>query len=214
MVLGILQPSAGEIHLSGKRLSHKRTNEQRRIMQLVQQNPMSALNPKRSIGASVRLGLDTFSIGQKSARWHMVEDALQSVGLEAEMRHRSPAALSGGERQRVGIARALVCNPRLLVLDEPTSALDVLVQARVLRLLNNLRIQRGLTYLFITHDLAVVRNISDRVAVFHAGQLEELSTTAELFSEPRSAYTRKLISAVPVVDDLEMALRDKLAEIR
>lgn len=211
MIMGILEPSAGDIYFGDNLLSGKRTPEQRRLIQLVQQNPMSSLNPKRSIGASVRLGLDTFAIGQPSNRWTMVEAALQAVGLDSHMRHRAPGALSGGERQRVSIARALACNPQLLVLDEPTSALDVLVQARVLKLLNELRVERGLTYLFITHDLAVVRNIADRVAVCQAGKLVEMSTTVEIFTEPQTAYTRKLISAVPVVDDSELALRNKLA---
>ncbi len=213
MILGILQSSKGHIHFNNQPLSSKRTAEQRRAIQLVQQNPMSALNPKRSVGASVRLGLDTYQIGQKSERWQLVEDALEAVGLDPNLRKRAPAALSGGQRQRVGIARALACTPRLLVLDEPTSALDVLVQARVLRLLNTLREQHNLTYIFITHDLAVVRNVADRVAVFQSGQLLELATTSDIFSKPQSTYTRQLIGAVPVVDAAELALRNKLAKI-
>ncbi len=212
MILGILQPTEGSIHFDQQALAKNRTSAQRRAIQLVQQNPLSSLNPKRSIGASVRLGLDTYKIGNKSDRWTAVEDALEAVGLDRDMRRRPPAALSGGQRQRVGIARALACNPRLLVLDEPTSALDVLVQARVLRLLNTLREQRGLTYIFITHDLAVVRNVADRVAVFQSGQLQELGRTSDIFSRPQSMYTRQLIGAVPVVDAAELSLRNKLAE--
>ena len=178
----------------------------------MQQNPLSSLNPKRSIGASVRLGLDTYGIGEKAKRWDAVEQALEAVGLPADMRKRAPASLSGGQRQRVGIARALACDPRLVVLDEPTSALDVLVQARVLRLLNDLRTARGLTYVFITHDLAVVRNVADRVAVFQSGKLVELGETAQIFTAPQADYTRQLIGAVPVVDDAELKLRNALAE--
>jgi len=173
---------------------------------------LSSLNPKRTIGASIRLGLDTYQIGVKSNRWNAVEAALEAVGLDPELRRRMPATLSGGQRQRVSIARALACNPRLLVLDEPTSALDVLVQARILRLMNTLRKDRELTYLFITHDLAVVRNVADRVAVFKSGKLVELNTTENIFSKPQSNYTRQLIGSVPVVDDDEMVLRNKLAE--
>ena len=210
MILGILAPSTGQMVFDGAPLSIRRSPAERRAIQLVQQNPLSALNPKRSVGASVRLGLDTYGIGTRAERWTRVEHALQAVGLPPEMRHRAPSALSGGQRQRVGIARALAVEPRLLVLDEPTSALDVLVQARVLRLLNDLRHSRSLTYVFITHDLAVVRNVADRVAVFQAGQLVESGTTTDIFTAPQTAYTRALISAVPVVDDAELAMRNKL----
>ncbi len=212
MLLGILAPTNGEIFFEGAPLSVKRTSEQRSAIQLVQQNPLSSLNPKRTIGASVRLSLDTYGIGERSERWTVVEQALEAVGLDGEMRRRAPASLSGGQRQRVGIARALACDPRIVVLDEPTSALDVLVQARVLRLLNDLRSERGLTYVFITHDLAVVRNVADRVAVFQAGRLVELGETAQIFTTPKAAYTRQLIGAVPVVDAAELKLRDALAE--
>ena len=212
MVLGLLAPSYGTLTFDSETLPAKRTKDHRRAIQLVQQNPLSSLNPKRSIGASVRLGLDTYGIGKPSERWGVVEDALEAVGLPREMRNRAPSALSGGQRQRVGIARALACGPRLVVLDEPTSALDVLVQARVLRLLNDLRTARGLTYIFITHDLAVVRNVADRVAVFKEGQMVELGETAQIFTNPRDAYTRHLIGAVPVVDETELKLRNSLAE--
>ena len=212
MILGILAATSGEIAFDRQTLSAKRSAKQRRRIQLVQQNPLSSLNPKRSIGASVRLGLDVYDIGKKSGRWTAVEAALDAVGLPGNMRTRAPASLSGGQRQRVSIARALACDPRLLVLDEPTSALDVLVQARVLLLLNDLRAKHGLTYIFITHDLAVVRNVADRVAVFQSGQLVELGETSQIFSAPKAAYTRQLIGAVPVVDAAELNLRNKLAE--
>ena len=212
MILGILSVSAGTLCFNGQRLHTKRTPEERRAIQLVQQNPLSSLNPKRSVGASVRLGLDTYGIGEKSTRWQAVEASLETVGLPGDMRKRAPSALSGGQRQRVGIARALACEPDVLVLDEPTSALDVLVQARVLRLLNDLRRDRHLTYLFITHDLAVVRNIADRVAVFRSGELIESGTTEAIFTALQETYTRNLIGAVPVVDPEELALRNKLAE--
>ncbi|MEM1400567.1 MAG: ABC transporter ATP-binding protein [Pseudomonadota bacterium] len=211
MILGLLSPTKGHIQLDGEALPERRSKDHRRAIQLVQQNPLSSLNPKRTVGASVRLGLDTYGIGSRSERWNKVEKSLEDVGLPAETRKRAPAALSGGQRQRVGIARALACDPRLVVLDEPTSALDVLVQARVLRLLNELRQAKGLTYIFITHDLAVVRNVADRVAVFQSGELLELGKTEEIFTQPKSAYTRTLISAVPVVDEDELTLRNNLA---
>lgn len=211
LILGILSASSGEIFYEGSALPIRRKLEHRRAIQLVQQNPLSSLNPKRSIGASIRLGLDVYGIGKPADRWNMVEGALEEVGLPADMRRRSPSALSGGQRQRVAIARALACDSKLVVLDEPTSALDVLVQARVLRLLDELRRKRGLTYIFITHDLSVVRNIADRVAVFKSGSLVELASTQEIFETPKEAYTRDLIGAVPVVAEEEIALRHKLS---
>ena len=170
-----LPADAGEIAFRGSALPARRDLAHRRAIQLVQQNPLSSLNPKRSVGASLRLALDVHGIGDKAGRAERTGQLLEEVGLPAEFRTRSPASLSGGQRQRVAIARALACQSELVVLDEPTSALDVLVQARVLKLLDELRRKRGLTYIFITHDLSVVRNIADRVAVFEKGRLVELS---------------------------------------
>lgn len=214
MILGILQPTSGTMVFKGQSLRAKRTACERRSIQLVQQNPLSSLNPKRTVGASIRLGLDTYNIGNRTERWRMVEQVLESVGLDPVMRKRAPSALSGGQRQRVGIARALVCQPELIVLDEPTSALDVLVQARVLRLLNHLRTERNLTYIFITHDLAVVRNIADRVAVFQSGKLVEQGSTEAIFTSPQKKYTRQLIGSVPVIDDKEIQLRRSILEVQ
>jgi ABC-type oligopeptide transport system ATPase subunit len=139
-----------------------------------------------------------------------VAQLLADVGLAPDLAARAPSALSGGQRQRVAIARALACDAMLNVLDEPTSALDVLVQAQVLRLLADLRAARGLTYLFITHDLAVVRNIATRVAVFRKGRMVELGRTEAIFAAPVDPYTRSLIRAVPVVTPEEKAMRDRL----
>ncbi|MGH1482859.1 MAG: ATP-binding cassette domain-containing protein [Geminicoccales bacterium] len=200
-----------EIGYLGSVLPARRKAEHRRDIQLVQQNPLSALNPRRSVGASLRLVLDVHRHGKPSQRPDMVAGLLEEVGLEPALADRAPSGLSGGQRQRIAIARALACQSRIVVLDEPTSALDVLVQARVLRLLDALREKRGLTYIFITHDLSVVRNIADRVAVFQRGRLVELATTETLFDNPKSDYMRALISAVPVVSPPEVALRDRHA---
>jgi ABC-type glutathione transport system ATPase component len=210
MILGIYPPSEGEILLKDVALPARRTLAHRRSIQLVQQNPLSSLNPKRSIGASLRLALDVHDIGPKSGRATRVGQLLEEVGLPADFARRSPASLSGGQRQRVAIARALACESEVVVLDEPTSALDVLVQARVLKLLDDLKRKRSLTYVFITHDLSVVRNVADRVAVFERGKLMELSDTETIFTAPQNPYTRKLIAAVPVVTSEEAALRDRL----
>ncbi len=210
MILGIYPPSSGNLTFRGKPLPAERNLEHRRLIQLVQQNPLSALNPRRSIAASLRLALDVHGYGDVGARKTVVRQLLEEVGIDPAVADRSPSALSGGQRQRVAIARALACRSEVVVLDEPTSALDVLVQARVLRLLEQLRAARGLTYIFITHDLSVVRNIADRVAVFEKGRLVELAATEALFTRPGETYTRNLIGAVPVVSADEVELRDRL----
>ncbi|MDA4846540.1 ABC transporter ATP-binding protein [Hoeflea poritis] len=212
MLLGIYPPSTGEFFLDGELLPARRTLPLRRSIQLVQQNPLSALNPRRTVGASLRLALNVHDIGDRPGRKARIGALLEEVGLPAEFAQRFPSALSGGQRQRVAIARALACEPEVLVLDEPTSALDVLVQARVLKLLDELRQRRNLTYVFITHDLGVVRNIADRVAVFERGRLVEQAPTEAIFERPENAYTRSLIGAIPVITDDEEALRRKVME--
>ena len=210
LILAVYPPTSGTILMHGEALPARRRREHRRAIQLVQQNPLSTLNPKRTIGASLRLALDVHRIGERRERPEIVAALLEEVGLPAEFARRYPAALSGGQRQRVSVARALACRSELVVLDEPTSSLDVLVQARVLRLLEELRRRRGLTYLFITHDLSVVRNFAERVAVFEKGRLIEIGDTEAIFAAPGHAYTRRLISAVPVVSREEEAIRDRL----
>jgi ABC-type oligopeptide transport system ATPase subunit len=212
IILGIYGASLGHVVFRGQELPAVRRKEHRRAIQLVQQNPLSSLNPRRSIGASLRLALDVHDIGDKAGRAARTEDLLEEVGLPKSFRTRSPSALSGGQRQRVAIARALACQSELVVLDEPTSALDVLVQARVLKLLDELKSKRGLTYVFITHDLSVVRNIANRVAVFEKGKLVELGATDAIFENPSHPYTRRLIGAVPVVSREEATLRDSIME--
>jgi ABC-type glutathione transport system ATPase component len=212
IILGIYAATSGGMIFKARELTAARTKEHRRAIQLVQQNPLSSLNPRRSIGASLRLALDVHGIGDRAGRAKRTGKLLEEVGLPADFRHRSPSALSGGQRQRVAIARALACQSELVVLDEPTSALDVLVQARVLRLLKDLQDRRGLTYVFITHDLSVVRNIATRVAVFEKGKLVELGATEAIFADPAHDYTRRLIAAVPVVSREEASLRASIME--
>lgn len=211
MILGLYPPTKGTVAFRGAPLPLNRSLAHRRQIQLVQQNPLSALNPRRSVGASLRLALDVHQHGKAAERPAMVASLLEEVGLEPDIATRAPSGMSGGQRQRIAIARALACQSRIVVLDEPTSALDVLVQARVLRLLHDLRKKRGLTYLFITHDLSVVRNIADTVVVFQQGKLVEMAETNALFTAPETEYSRSLISAVPVVSREEIALRDALA---
>jgi ABC-type glutathione transport system ATPase component len=210
LILGQFQPTAGSIRFKDELVSgRRRPLRLKRAIQLIQQNPLSALNSRRTVGQSIRLALDVHGIGERSRRGMRVADLLREVGLPAAYADRTPRGLSGGERQRIAIARALACEPELLVLDEPTSALDVLVQARVLRLLTRMRREHDLTYLFITHDLAVVRAIADRVSVFQTGRLVEAGTTNEIFAAPKSEYTRRLIGAIPVVTADEARYRDR-----
>ena len=214
LVLGVLRPTTGTLTFDGIDLPARRPLALKRRIQFVQQNPLSSLNPKRSVGASLRLALDVHRLAPSAReRRARISALLEEVGLDADLAHRAPAALSGGQRQRVAIARALACQPELIVLDEPTSALDVLVQARVLRLLADLRARRGLTYLFITHDLAIVRNLADRMSVFERGRLVESAPVEAVFGNPKHPYTARLIGSIPVVTAEEAAVRDAAARI-
>jgi peptide/nickel transport system ATP-binding protein len=210
LILGLYEPTAGLIRFNGAVVSGRpRPLALKRAIRLIQQNPLSALNPRRTVGQSVRLPLDVHGIGKRSLRDERVSELLGEVGLPTDYANRMPRALSGGERQRVAMARALACEPQLLVLDEPTSALDVLVQARVLQLLARIRREHGLAYLFITHDLAVVHGVADRVSVFQKGRLIETGPTRQIFDAPRSAYTRRLLGSIPVVTEEEAKFRDR-----
>ena len=178
----------------------------RRRLQLVQQNPLSTLNPRRTVGQSVALPLEVHGLA-RGGRRDRVGALLDLVGLPVDAIDRYPSALSGGQRQRAALARALAAEPDLIVLDEPTSALDVSVQARVLHLLIELQARLHLTYIFITHDLAVVRNVAQRVVVLYRGRLVESGPTAAVFARPRHRYTAMLLSSIPVVSDAEEALK-------
>ncbi len=210
LVLGVISPSTGTVRFNGVSLTANRPKELRRKIQAVQQNPLSALNPRKLVGTSVRLPLDVHCIGNRESRNRRVAELLVEVDLDPQYAERLPRGLSGGELQRIAIARALAGEPDLIVLDEPTSALDVLVQSRVLQLLARLRCERNLTYLFITHDLAVVRAIADTVSIFQKGFLVETSTVDAVFLEPRHQYTRDLIGSIPVITDDEARLRDAI----
>lgn len=210
LVLGILVPTTGIMRYKDTSLTTNRPLELRREIQTVQQNPLSALNPRKRVGASIRLPLDVHRVGSPNCRDDRVAELLVEVDLDPNFASRLPRGLSGGELQRIAIARALAGNPHLIVLDEPTSALDVLVQARVLELLTRIRHERKLTYLFITHDLAVVRAIADMVSVFQRGILVETSTVDAIFLAPQNQYTRNLIGSIPVITEEEAHLREMI----
>ncbi|UOQ59542.1 ABC transporter ATP-binding protein [Leucobacter rhizosphaerae] len=201
MMLKLETPSSGSMLFEGNEiatLDRQKTAEFRKRVQPVFQDPYSSLNPMMTVRAIVREGLDHYRIGTRDERERKTDELLEQVGLSAEMGRRHPAQLSGGQRQRVAIARAVSMDPELLVCDEPVSALDVLVQQQVLDLLRDMQEQKGLTYVVITHDLAVVREFADYVYVMRDGSIVEAAETARLFEAPQEEYTRQLLTAAGV----------------
>jgi oligopeptide/dipeptide ABC transporter ATP-binding protein len=202
-LMRLIEPTSGSVQLAGVELtslSRSALHATRRHMQAVFQDPYSSLNPKMTAGALVTEPLDNYAIGSRAERRARVEDLFGRVGLRAADMTKYPHEFSGGQRQRLGIARALAPGPALVVGDEPVSALDVSVQAQVINLLVRLQAEFGLAYLFIAHDLAVVRHISDRVAVMYLGRIVELAPTQALFARPAHPYTHALLDAIPVPD--------------
>nr|WP_256870741.1 ABC transporter ATP-binding protein [Paenarthrobacter nitroguajacolicus] len=201
LLLGLEQPDGGQISVAGQSTSGRSRTEVRDIrrhLQLVYQNPFTSLDPTWRVGRIIREPLDQFGVGTKPERAQRVREALESVGLPADVASRRPAHLSGGQRQRVAIARALVVRPDVVVLDEPTSALDVSVQAGILELLSKLQRELGLTYLFVSHDLALVRQMADTVSVLRKGQVVEDGAVEDIFSRPQHPYTRALLDSIPL----------------
>ncbi len=196
MILGLLPPSAGDISVEGQSLAKLDRRERARLIQPIFQDPFSSLNPRQRIREIVGLPLAAQGSLPVAKQRAEVMDMLVRVGLPAEMAERYPAQLSGGQRQRVAIARALVLRPRIVVCDEPTSALDVSVQAQILNLLADLRRELGLTYIFISHNLAVVEHVATEVAVMYLGRFVEQAPSEELFARPRHPYTRALLESV------------------
>ncbi|MFC5749287.1 dipeptide ABC transporter ATP-binding protein [Actinomadura rugatobispora] len=200
IVAGIDRPDRGTIAYRGRDVSHAGRAERRRLNRAVQyvfQNPYSSLDPRLDVAEIVTEPLHGFKVGAKGERLDRAAEALTAVGLDTTYLRRRPGELSGGQRQRVAIARAVALRPELIVLDEPTSALDVSVQAQVLQLLVDLQSEFGLTYLFISHDLGVIRLVSDRVGVLHNGVLVEEAPVEQIFTTPRQDYTRRLVDAIP-----------------
>jgi oligopeptide/dipeptide ABC transporter ATP-binding protein len=202
-ILRLIEPTAGRIDFDGRdvrRLGATGLREIRREMQIIFQDPVSSLNPRMTIGAAIREGITIHRLAEGAAADAIVQRLLEEVGLRGEYATRYPHEFSGGQRQRIGIARALAVEPRFIVCDEPVSALDVSVQAQVINLLRDLQRDRQLTYLFIAHDLSVVKHMSDRVAVMYLGKIVELAPAADLYREPMMPYTQALLSAVPVAN--------------
>lgn len=213
LCIQLLSPTRGEVHINGRNLSAMSAKElrvARRDMQLVFQDPFASLNPRRTVAQTLMEPMVIHGFGSKSEQTIRMLELLKTVGLEPDMAQRYPHEFSGGQRQRIGIARAIALAPQLVVLDEPVSALDVSIQSQILNLLVELREKMSLTYMFISHDLAVVKHISDRVGVMYLGQLVEVAHSEELFDRPLHPYTQALLSAIPVADVRKKSKRARL----
>jgi oligopeptide/dipeptide ABC transporter ATP-binding protein len=209
-VLQLQKPTGGQVILEGEDLTAAgpaRLLEMRREMQIIFQDPFASLSPRRTVAQTIREPLDVHRIGTPAERNAKVEELLQVVGMRPAVMDRYPHEFSGGQRQRIGIARALALNPKLIVADEPVSALDVSVRAQVLNLIAKLQRERGIAFLFISHDLSVVEHVSDHVGVMYLGKLVELAPAKEIYRDPRHPYTQALLSAVPVPDPTRKARR-------
>ncbi|MFW5992280.1 MAG: ABC transporter ATP-binding protein [Halanaerobiaceae bacterium] len=203
-ILRLLEATSGEIWFDGRNILSLNKRELRSIrkeMQIIFQDPYASLNPRMTVAGIVGEALDIHNLtNSKKERQERIEEVLNSVGLGPEYMRRYPHEFSGGQRQRIGIARALAVDPSLIIADEPVSALDVSIQAQIINLLKDLQKEFGLTYLFIAHDLSVVKHISDRVAVMYLGKLVELAEKKVLFKNPLHPYTKSLLSAIPIAD--------------
>jgi oligopeptide transport system ATP-binding protein len=202
-ILQLLKPTSGSIRFMGQELTELNREDLRRMrreMQIVFQDPYSSLDPRMTVGNIVSEPLEVHGIGTRSSRRETVRRLLEIVGFNPNYTNRYPHEFSGGQRQRIGVARALALNPKLIICDEPVSALDVSIQAQILNLLKDLQRDFGLTYLFISHDLAVVRTMSDDIAVMNQGELVEVGSAEQVYLHPRDEYTKALFSAVPVPD--------------
>jgi oligopeptide/dipeptide ABC transporter ATP-binding protein len=211
-IVRLLEPTSGAVRYRGQDITHlgrRRMTPVRREVQLVFQDPVASLNPRKRVGQIIGTPLRLH--GMERDKIHgRVRELLDRVGLNPDYVNRFPHEFSGGQRQRIGVARALAVNPRLIVLDEPVSALDVSIQAQVVNLLDDLQDDLGLSYVFIAHDLSVVRHVSDQIAVMYLGKLMELSPAKELYSKPIHPYTEALLAAIPIPDPEENRQRERM----
>jgi oligopeptide/dipeptide ABC transporter ATP-binding protein len=204
LILRLINPTAGSIYFDGHDITYlkpKQMSEFRRKMMIIYQDPYGSLDPRMTIGAAIAEPIEVHKLAStKEEKENRIVELMEKVGLTPDQINRYPHEFSGGQRQRIGIARALATNPTFIVADEPVSALDVSIQAQIINLLKDLQKDFGLTLLFITHDLSVIKHTSDRIAVMYAGKLVELASKQDLFREPLHSYTRALLSAIPVPD--------------
>ncbi|WP_425058963.1 Oligopeptide transport ATP-binding protein OppF [Sporomusa carbonis] len=204
-ILRLLEPTAGQVVFDGvdlAKLNREDMRRKRKDIQMVFQDPYASLNPRMTVADIIGEALTAHGVTDKQEISRRVNETLELCGLTAEQGRRYSHEFSGGQRQRVGIARSLILRPKLIIADEPVSALDVSIQAQIINLLQDLQEQLGLTYLFISHDLSVVRHISNRVGVMYLGRLVEIGSAAELYEKPRHPYTQALLSAIPLADPL------------
>jgi len=213
-MLQLLEPTSGSVRFEGEEiagLSRRQMRPLRREMQMIFQDPYASLNPRQRVGQIVGAPLRLQKLASGTDRRHQVQELLERVGLSPEHYDRYPHEFSGGQRQRIGIARAIALKPKLIVADEPVSALDVSIQAQIVNLLDDLQDDLGLTYVFVAHDIGVVRHISDRIAVMHDGKIVEQGSADQVCERPSDAYTKKLLAAVPVPDPRESRARRERA---
>ncbi len=213
-MLQLLAPTSGSVRFEGEEiagLSRREMRPLRREMQMIFQDPYASLNPRKRVGQIVGDPLKLQGVASGSELRRQVQELLVRVGLSSEHYDRYPHEFSGGQRQRIGIARAIALKPKLIVADEPVSALDVSIQAQIVNLLDDLQDELGLTYVFVAHDIGVVRHISDRIAVMHDGKIVEEGTADQVCEHPRDDYTKKLLAAVPIPDPRESRARRQRA---
>jgi oligopeptide transport system ATP-binding protein len=212
-ILRLTEPTGGKVFYNGKDLAHlpkAAMREQRKHLQMIFQDPYASLNPRMTVGNIIGEPIRTFGLAGGGSVDSKVQELMETVGLSRRFVKRYPHEFSGGQRQRIGIARALAVDPEFIVADEPISALDVSIQAQIMNLMEHLQAEKGLTYLFISHDLRAIRHLSDRVAVMYLGRIVELSDGKEIYRDPLMPYTQALISAVPVPDPEIEAKRERI----
>lgn len=215
-IIGMYKPYDGQILFRGKDLyaEPKRSLELKKDIQIVFQDPGSSLNPRHTVRELLELPLKVHGIGENAAqRMSRIKELLDIVELPSNYMYKNPDAMSGGERQMIAIARALATDPRMIILDEPTSALDVSIQAKIINMLIRLQKEKNMTYLFITHDLSLMRNIASRVAILYLGKVAEVSSAETFFTDPQHPYTQMLLSAIPVISEEDEAIKVKKVDV-
>ncbi|MGN1188979.1 MAG: ABC transporter ATP-binding protein [Candidatus Ornithospirochaeta sp.] len=212
-IVGLLRPTAGDIILNGETIlddKKRYSKEMAKKIQIIFQDPYSSLDPRFTVGRCIGEPLVEHKVGNKEERQAMIKELMSEVGLNSEQITRYPHEFSGGQRQRIGIARALALNPELIICDEPVSALDVSIQAQILNLMKELKEKRGLTYIFISHNLSVVHHLCDRIAVMYLGHIVEIATKDQLFENPQHPYTKALLDAIPIPDPTLKTMNEEI----